>query len=137
MYCSISNGSIKSIWLSLTQFINVEIRSLWSVRKKIKIVKKLFRKHKDLYSILYKSLENRRQHIKIGNNYSEWDRLLNQRGSTGLNTIGPVLFVIAWILIVLSVFVFLFFFSIVIVNNLIKRNYLITFFYYRLITKRN
>ena len=137
MYCSNSNGSIKSIWLSLTQFINVKIRSLLSVRKKIKIVKKLFRKHKDLYRILYKSLENRRQHIKIGNNYSEWDRLLNQRGSTGLNTIGPVLFVIAWILIVLSVFVFLFFFSIVIVNNLIKRNYLITFFYYRLITKRN
>ena len=63
--------------------------------KEKKIVKKLFRKHKDLYSILYKSLENRRKHIKIGNNYSEWDRLLNQRGSTGLNTIGPVLFVIA------------------------------------------
>jgi hypothetical protein len=38
--------------------------------KEKKIVKKLFRKHKDLYSILYKSLENRRKHIKIGNNYS-------------------------------------------------------------------
>jgi hypothetical protein len=37
----------------------------------------------------------------------------------------------------LYVFVFLFFFSIVIGNKLIKRNYLINFFYYRLITKCN
>jgi hypothetical protein len=37
----------------------------------------------------------------------------------------------------LYVFVFLFFFSIVIGNKLIKRNYLITFFYYRLITNCN
>jgi hypothetical protein len=45
--------------------------------------------------------------------------------------------VIACILIILSVFVFLFFFSIVIGNNLIKQNYFITFYYYRLITKCN
>ena len=37
----------------------------------------------------------------------------------------------------LYVFVFLFVFSIVIGNKLIKRNYLITLFYYRLITKCN
>ena len=59
--------------------------------KNLKLLKS-YLENKDLYRILYKSLENRRQHIKIGNNYSEWDRLLNQRGSTGLNTIGPVLF---------------------------------------------
>ena len=45
--------------------------------------------------------------------------------------------VIVCILIILYVFVFLFFFSIVIGNKLIKLNYLITFFYYRLITKCN
>ena len=45
--------------------------------------------------------------------------------------------VIVCILIILYVFVFLFFFSIVIGNKLIKRNYLINFFYYRLITKCN
>ena len=47
------------------------------------------------------------------------------------------MYVIVCILIILYVFVFLFFFGIVIGNKLIKRNYLITFFYYRLITKCN
>ena len=46
-------------------------------------------------------------------------------------------YAIVCILIVLYVFVFLFFFSIVIGNKLIKQNYLITLFYYRLITKCN
>ena len=60
-----------------------------------------------------------------------------KRKSEVLDDYESNIYVIVCILIILYVFVFLFFFSIVIGNKLIKRNYLITFFYYRLITKCN